>query len=224
MRRQPSARRPSAKTAERAEEAEEHEVGLDLQAPFGGDDRRVGGEQPARQQHRDEAAVAHQQAGEDDVGAGDEHRQHAHHPEGVAGPDRPPDEGEREQQQRDARRLNGDEVPVGDDAVGEADGGAEVGAVVVGGAVEEEGRPRQLAEADGEGEEGEDGDRRDDEALAVARDLLAGDGVWLGGLDLCRRAGCHREDLRTRGQASHGIRRLPPASAKRSQPVGSLVK
>ena len=141
-------------------QAEQHHPGLQQHGVCRLHRGRVDGEDPAGHDHGEQAPVADQQAAHGHCGRASQRGEdpaHAHPPRGAQALGHQRD---RRHQQRDARRLDHDEVPVRQVAVDQQDRAAEVRPVVVLGHADQVVGTAQLVEPERDGERGQDHDGR----------------------------------------------------------------
>ena len=121
------------------EQAEQHQPGLDQHGAGGGHAVRVDRDDPAAHDHGEQAAVADQQPDQDHARRAGQGGQDPAGRHGVGRPDGLGQQRGRHHQQGDPGRLHQEERAVGQVAVDQVDGAAEVRAVVV------LGHPQQIA-------------------------------------------------------------------------------
>ncbi len=171
------------------EQAEQHQPGLDQHGAGGGHAVRVDRDDPAAHDHGEQAAVADQQPDQDHARRAGQGGQD---PAGRHGVGRPDDLGQqrgRHHQQGDPGRLHQEERAVGQVAVDQVDGAAEVRAVVVLGHPQQIAGTGQQQQPERHGQQGADADGHADRGQPA-----------LPGLVLA----CHRVTARFSGRPACG--------------------
>ena len=189
-----------------AGQAGEHQPGLQQDSMGGLHAARVHGQDPAGHDDGEQAAMTHKQPAEQHAGAAGRRGQD---PRGRHRPGRAGQLGKqrgRQHQQRDPRRLDGDEIAVRNRAVDQAESAAEVSAVVVFGDAEQMAGTGQLVAAEHEPEQGR---RRDHDASRGTRDEAPQAAV-------SGRIVAWRTCRRPHGGIAHALFPTRPLSANRS--------
>jgi hypothetical protein len=132
---------PSTSSPGAADQAEQDEQSLDQDGVGARDAVGVHGADAGGQQDGEQAPAAHEQAGEHHPGRAGHHGQDSARGHGPGRARELGDQRDRNHQQRAARRLHEDEIAVWLLSLHQADGAAQIGAIIIFGDAEQESRP-----------------------------------------------------------------------------------